>query len=92
MPTPTIRTVHPLPPGGELHRNGLAAPDNENEAATVGQVRNNSKRRADHQELEKQIESLSVPGFKVQQDGVFTLIKRTTAKGRSRTFPARLAR
>lgn len=43
-------------------------------------------------ETERQIESLAVPGYDVLQDGVFTVIKRTTTAGRSDTFPARIYR
>lgn len=43
-------------------------------------------------ELERQLQTLSVPGYEVSQDGVFTVIKRTAAKGRSDTFPARIYR
>lgn len=46
----------------------------------------------EEEELERQIEALAVPGFSLHQEGVFTVIRRVQKTGRSRTFPARLAR
>lgn len=44
------------------------------------------------EELERQIEALAVPGYSIHQEGVFTVITRVEKSGRSRTFPARIAR
>jgi hypothetical protein len=46
----------------------------------------------EEEELERQIEALAVPGFSIHQEGVFTVITRVQRTGRSRTFPARIAR
>lgn len=46
----------------------------------------------EEEELDRQIEALAVPGFALHQEGVFTVIRRVQRTGRSRTFPARLAR
>lgn len=50
------------------------------------------KTSKEKEELEKQIETLSVPGYSIHQEGVFTIVRRVNKTGRSRTFPARLAR
>jgi hypothetical protein len=42
--------------------------------------------------FDMQIENLSLPGYSVEQDGVFTVVRRTGSPGRSGTFPARIAR
>lgn len=46
----------------------------------------------EEEELERQIEALAVPGFSLHQEGVFTVVRKVQKTGRSRTFPARLAR
>lgn len=42
--------------------------------------------------FDMQIEALSLPGYSVEQDGVFTVVRRNGTSGRSGTFPARIAR
>ena len=51
-----------------------------------------SAKDAAEAELERQCQALDVPGYSVETDGVFTVIRRTTKTGRSATFPARMAR
>lgn len=67
------------------------APDNDDDDGEITNKRKKSKTPED-EELEKQIEALAVPGYSIHQEGVFTVIKRVNYTGRSRTFPARLAR
>ena len=43
-------------------------------------------------ELTARCEALDVPGYQVETDGVFTVIRRTSTPERSAAFPARIAR
>lgn len=43
-------------------------------------------------ELTAQCEALDVPGYKVETDGVFTVVRRISTPDRSASFPARIAR
>lgn len=42
--------------------------------------------------LTARCEALNVPGYNVETDGVFTVVRRTSTPERSAAFPARIAR
>lgn len=70
----------------------VSASQSDTIAKTCGTDTSEEAQKAKAKEREAQIQALAVPGYKVEQDGVFTIIRRTDFSGRSGTFPARLAR
>lgn len=82
--------VAPAPDGKECANNTIDPADVQEENQKP--ICKKSKQTLEEELLEKQIESLSVPGYSIHEEGVFTIITRAENNGRSRTFPARLAR
>lgn len=68
------------------------APDTSSDKVNTADKSGNGAEDAAEKELERQCQALDVPGYRVETEGVFTVIRRTTKTGRSATFPARMAR